>query len=270
MRQHLKSYWFAYIVFLCVLIIWASGPFWMKWAYENPYNKFVDNLGQFGDVFGYLNAAFSGLAFAGIIVTIVLQSRDLRDTRSVAEKSQKELERQAQAMTLQAFEQTFFQLVGLHNDILSAMQFGNERGRRIFRSSYDNLREKRASKKTIRDSYAAYYKRYGSTMGHYFRNLYHIVKFVDRSDVKDKGFYLGILFAQLSKYELLILFYNCLSEVGANFKPYLEKDGLLENMNYDALISPKDAFEFASATYGDNAHTVMEWATRKASLKPAS
>ncbi|MCB0738292.1 MAG: hypothetical protein KDC92_12315 [Bacteroidetes bacterium] len=36
--------------------------------------------------------------------------------------------------------------------------------------------------------------------------------------------------AQLSDYELLILFYNCLCEYGGKFKPYVERYALLKSL----------------------------------------
>lgn len=46
---------------------------------------FIDDpnkRGTFGDQFGAVNALFSGLAFAGLIYTIILQRRDLELQRN--------------------------------------------------------------------------------------------------------------------------------------------------------------------------------------------
>lgn len=56
---------------------------------------FVDNSterGTFGDQFGAVNALFSGLAFAGLIYTIILQRRDLALQRQDLALQRKELE----------------------------------------------------------------------------------------------------------------------------------------------------------------------------------
>ncbi len=50
----------------------------------------VEKLGQFGDSFGALTSIFNALAFAALIATVVLQSRELRDSR-------RELRKQAEA-----------------------------------------------------------------------------------------------------------------------------------------------------------------------------
>ncbi len=52
--------------------------------YPFVVNHFFDNWsgsGTFGDTYGALNAIFSGLAFAGVIVTILIQKRELQNQR---------------------------------------------------------------------------------------------------------------------------------------------------------------------------------------------
>lgn len=53
--------------------------------------------GQFGDVFGAVNALFSGLAFAGLIFAILLQREDLELQRQELTLTRQELSRSAAA-----------------------------------------------------------------------------------------------------------------------------------------------------------------------------
>ncbi len=53
--------------------------------------------GQFGDLFGAVNALFSGLAFAGLIYAILLQREDLALQRTELELTREELKRSASA-----------------------------------------------------------------------------------------------------------------------------------------------------------------------------
>jgi hypothetical protein len=53
--------------------------------------------GQFGDLFGAVNATFSGLAFAGLIYAILLQREDLQLQRTELELTRQELQRSAEA-----------------------------------------------------------------------------------------------------------------------------------------------------------------------------
>lgn len=89
-----------------------------------------------------------------------------------------------------------------------------------------------------------------SAVGHYFRTLYNIVKFVDNSAVEDKQIYINLLRAQLSSSELNLLFYNCLSRYGyRKFRLYVEKFGLLENMALTDLISEDHKDLYAAAAF---------------------
>lgn len=53
--------------------------------------------GQFGDMFGGINALFSGLAFLGVIYTILLQMEELGLQRKELRLTRKELNRTAEA-----------------------------------------------------------------------------------------------------------------------------------------------------------------------------
>ena len=53
--------------------------------------------GTFGDMFGALNALFAGLAFAGLIVAILLQREELKLQRLELTETRKELSRAADA-----------------------------------------------------------------------------------------------------------------------------------------------------------------------------
>lgn len=57
----------------------------------------MDERGQFGDIFGGVNALFTGLAFAGVIYTILLQRRELELQREELRLNRAELSRSAQA-----------------------------------------------------------------------------------------------------------------------------------------------------------------------------
>jgi len=101
----------------------------------------------------------------------------------------------------------------------------------------------------ISDSYYEYYKRHQSDLGHYFRNLYHIIKFVDSAEISNKKMYTSLVRAQLSSHELLLLFYNCLSTPGQKFKPFIEKYQLLKNMPSSDLIERSHKTMYNNSAY---------------------
>lgn len=73
--------------------------------------------GQFGDIFGGVNALFTGLALAGVIYTILLQRRELALQRDELRLNRVELTRAAQAQHHAAMSQTFQTTVNSFNDL---------------------------------------------------------------------------------------------------------------------------------------------------------
>tara|TARA_B100000676_G_C18039941_1_gene824254 strand:- start:1074 stop:1550 length:477 start_codon:yes stop_codon:yes gene_type:complete len=68
----------------------------------------IDKAGVFGDSFGILTSLFSGLAFAGIVITILLQRNELALQRAELMDTRKELSKHREVFELQSFESTFF------------------------------------------------------------------------------------------------------------------------------------------------------------------
>lgn len=82
-----------------------------------------------------------------------------------------------------------------------------------------------------------YANEFGDDLGQYFRTLYNILKFVDNNkNIKDKTIYTNLLRAQLSRYELLILFYNCISSLGEEkMAPLVKKYNILKHLEISEL-----------------------------------
>jgi hypothetical protein len=104
------------------------------------------------------------------------------------------------------------------------------------------------------DSYDRFHDIHHETIGHYFRNIYQILKFVDESSVDNKRFYTNLLRAQLSSHELGLLFYNCLSKLGAEkFKPLLERYAFLEHLPRYSVITETEVHLYSGKVFGDSA-----------------
>lgn len=74
-RTWLSKNW-IWLVSIAIIVIWANT----FWALHFDQEEGLGDIGKFGDMFGAVNALFSGLAFAGMIYAIVLQSRELGQT----------------------------------------------------------------------------------------------------------------------------------------------------------------------------------------------
>src|SRR5215204_4186055 len=64
------------IVVGAILVVALIQVIYKVWVFHAFPNKMATR-GQFGDLFGAVNAFFTGLAFAGIVFTIFLQRREL-------------------------------------------------------------------------------------------------------------------------------------------------------------------------------------------------
>lgn len=87
-------------------------------------------------------------------------------------------------------------------------------------------------------AYEKVYKEYENEVGHYYRNLYRLVKLIQNETFNtdeevnelEKQKYRGILRAQLSSFELLMIFYNVVySEKGKKFKDILRSTNFFDD-----------------------------------------
>ena len=252
---------FAVIFWFSLVIEWFPG-----WIDESK-------RGAFGDSFGVVNALFSGLAFAGVIFAILLQKKELELQRIAIEGEKK-------AFQKQNFESSFFQLLTIHNDVVNSMvirkgidgeYFGRESfGYMLkeFKSIYlsdmrndglsggvlegalkgarkgeldvtEELRQLIDEK--VSEKYEEFFVAYQAYVGHYFRHMYHVIKFVDQhgffdgEEFKEKKFYTDLIRAQLSSDELGLFFYHGLSDRGTEFGPLVKKYDFFEDLPLKVL-----------------------------------
>ena len=276
-----KVSWLPWLfLFLGVIILWGLSWVLSFWIYPE-----IEYRGQFGDSFGAVNALFAGLAFAGVIGTIRLQMRELEFQRRELEEQKEQLQAQNQTLQKQNFENSFFQLLGLHNEIVNSMTIsgpslsGPKRnlgtnyysGRECFdlmlqklQDIYQPLKERfhagtqknedegrELMYKWLNGKYEEFFPELQPYVGHYFRHLYNIVEFVDKStpEVAEKKFYTDLIRAQLSNTELGLLFYYGLSDRGAEFRDLVEKYALFENIPSEVLIREEHKGLYAPKAY---------------------
>jgi hypothetical protein len=238
-----------------------------------PYYKLADKRTCFG-IDGYvfraleydklaafissITAPFLSLSvFILLFFTYKSQKEELNETREI-------MKRQASTMDKQQFETTFFNMLNLHQQLVNYTEpaFGTSpakliHGRDCFARFYQALitcfhakvRDNQDQMGLHSSAYMDIYNRHQSSLGHYFRYLYHLVKFIDRSDVNDKKQYTSLIRATLSSNELLLVFYNGLNEHGLKFKPLIERYQLLKNMPFDKLLDVNHKLLYTESAY---------------------
>ncbi|MCG8839051.1 hypothetical protein G1K37_11920 [Tenacibaculum dicentrarchi] len=210
---------------------------------------------------------------------------EVKYTRLELSGQKEELKKQNDTLKQQKFENTFFQLITLFNSIVNSLDLRNNEtdviistGRDCFELFYKKLRQYtqnenrtiyREEKKYNLDiksedyqmpktpigrtikAYDNIYKIDKSDLSHYFRTIYHIFKFIENSDITNKKQYTSIARAQLSSYEQILIFYNCLHSNGIEkFKPLIEKHSIFKNIDESLIINQNDLKEYGKEAYG--------------------
>ncbi len=247
-----KSPKLVFALVLSIFAIYAGAIVWNVWPIDS---KTIGQAGVFGDSFGVLTSLFSGLAFAGLIITIWQQQEELTLTRDEIKK--------------QHFENMLFRMLEIHNSIVNDFDLRytqdderhkegdiSSRGRDCFFTFHENLKMiyshelEKDSSDILAETYEKFWCLHKRDLGHYFRYLYNIFKFIDNSRMKEKKVYSSIVRAQLSDYELAILFYNCISINGnEKFKPLVEEFHLLDNLPRELLLDKEHYDMYPSCAY---------------------
>ena len=207
------NYWPLILLSIGVIGLYALSWWWLSCSFHDS-----EKQGQFGDQFGAVNALFSGLAFAGLIFTIILQKKELAlqreeliQTREELKGQKEQLETENKTIKYQRFENLFYNMINLQQTIVEGLRYDyydEERttvpvdrgmvtdkryikheiiGRDVFRYLFENVDLSSISPNMI--GYRSFLnycgiKDYDKTLvpthfDHYFCHLYKIVQFVD-------------------------------------------------------------------------------------------
>jgi len=202
----------------------------------------VSKQGVFGDMFGASNALFTGLSFTGLIITILLQRQDLKDTR-------KEVQIQNEVRRIEKFENTLFNSIHLHNQLIEGLHASLTRsktgleeysGRKVFFHSFAiinaSLNENASNFENVFENY---HKNFSYNIDHYFSSLKQIITFIDNFTVStnflqnqvEKEKYTAIVQSHMSEHEKVMIFFWYSFFKNDIFNLYIEKYGLLKGLN---------------------------------------
>lgn len=107
-KQILNVLFWSGVALLTVGVIWSvcAYPSILK---ERLNAKSIVGLGEYGDIYGGLNTLFTGLAFVGLVVTILLQRQEMKETREEFEEQTKQFKAQSEIMTKQVLDAAMFE-----------------------------------------------------------------------------------------------------------------------------------------------------------------
>lgn len=190
---------------------------------------FIKNPNEFGDTAGWINGIFSAMAFAGVIYAIFMQRDELElqrveliETRNELSAQREEFRIQNDTLKRQRFENTFFNMLQIQQQITDNITFSytiNKEnfgwqsdhskphysevkvecsGREVFRTAFEEAphyasEDDNASYSGMRwlldaEGIAGYENSFTpSYFDHYFRHLYRMLKFVAISQLINDG-----------------------------------------------------------------------------------
>ena len=216
-------------------MIWFIGRLLICEDYLHiDYNINMPVIGQIGDFIG----GFSGTLFTlvGVVLlfeTLALQRTELAESRKVFEKQQ--------------FENTFFNLLNLYQEVTKSMhldqfEFYTEKtygGKDFFelkkRKFYEDFvaqSKYSLNRKQASLNYRSLYLQTKEQTSQYFRTLYRIFRFISNSDFahKEKMNYAKIIRAQLSESELFFIHYNAYTEYGTKFRQLINEFNIVKHL----------------------------------------
>ncbi|GGT78533.1 putative phage abortive infection protein [Aliarcobacter butzleri] len=257
-----KEWWgIIFIAFIAMLIIFIFGYFYFSKHSLSWLSGEVEELGQMGDFFGgTLNPILAFLSFCLLLITIKLQSKELKNSTEELAKSSKALIEQSKSLKIQNFETTFFNLINLHNKIVDNFSFERYnffslyKGKLEFNSNKSALfykeeafneickdidfisKEQKLYFMKFNEFYDLYYIEKQRVLNKYFENINQIFKFISDSNFNDeeKKKYSDIFRVQFSQDELKLLFYHCISSIGSvMLKKYIENFKFFEFLIFE-------------------------------------
>ncbi|WP_133146332.1 hypothetical protein [Vibrio cyclitrophicus] len=220
----------------------------VSWPIENFS---IDKAGIFGDSFGIITSLFSGLAFCGMIITILLQKEELKLQRLELSETRGEIKEQKDIFKNQMFNDSFYKLLEFRNENLKEISvFIPDQNHRVcgvqalvfllnkFTENYKNqvtseyVRSDEHGKLVIEYILFVVIQNSLHRQGRYLGTLKSIYALIDSEidSFEQKQVYWDLVSSQLTVYETKYLFYSCLvAEEGDELRNYLHQAKFFEN-----------------------------------------
>ena len=122
------GYWWPVLALLVIAGVWI----WIAKEIPLPVENTVEKYGVYGDSFGQLTSFFTALGFAGLIITIFLQQKQLR-SQDEAYKHSKFKEEKAE------YEEILFRLLEIYRQTLLEVSVGDFVGRSVLREALSRV-----------------------------------------------------------------------------------------------------------------------------------
>lgn len=122
------GFWWPPVALLAVAVYWFS----VARGIPAPAEQTLEKYGLYGDSFGRLTSLFTALAFGGLIITLLLQQRQIRKQEDAAKHTRRKEEKGS-------YEEILFRLLDMYRKTLSEVRVGGIDGRDVLRSALDRV-----------------------------------------------------------------------------------------------------------------------------------
>lgn len=193
-----------------ILVLWIGSYFIINCFF------FTEEGGSIGDQFGAVNALFSGLAFVGLIVTLIMQRDELGLQREELGLQREETKITNATLKKQLFESTFFQFMTQVNLARDQVTVIDLLGKRVGTDAINGILEQfrftlqtKAKGNDMEGLKACYsgHISFHRSLKIYIKSLLVLIKYVDDNytDYNKLDEYISFVKAQLTKETILIL-----------------------------------------------------------------
>lgn len=266
------NWWLFALITLVVLLAVLFMPVALSWRWIDFFDLTKVESARIGDAIGGITAPFVAIIAAAItFIAFWVQYMFNKDQSEYLEKER--------------FEHNFYEMLSIHESITESLELeiyddtvgvsyedhviNRKKGRDVFQFLYESYPIDTISSGRIfnwkgsmqytglrelfqksNNNYQLYTE--SNVIGkldHYFRQLYRIFRMIEDKEelTSDEKYHYGcIVRSTLSQYELILLFYNGLSQNGCEkFKPLIEDYTLLNNIRIDLLAREDDRVRYA-------------------------
>lgn len=228
--------WISVVVALIVLT-----AFFIHQTYDRSLPFATDIIGQYGDFVG---------GFIGTIVSVSLLYYTLQSQI-------KDSTRNSQIYTTQQLNEMFFRLLQEYNSLVETLKVTyndgaddgtpiNLQGKEALHYFYETLKNEAKEecptieRKIAVEYYKSFYSMYQDFTPPYFRVLYRMFNLITEAEIEEsqRVQYAKLLRAQFTSTEVIFMRYNAMTQLGKNFRNYINEYNLLKH------IRPLELMEF--------------------------
>jgi hypothetical protein len=123
-----KAFWWQPVALLGVAAYW----FYVAKDIPTPNTRTVEKYGVYGDSFGQLTSLFTALGFGGLIITLLLQQKQIRTQEKAAQHTREKEEKGR-------YEEILFRLMDIYRQTLFEVQVGDMVGRDVLRKALERV-----------------------------------------------------------------------------------------------------------------------------------